>query len=325
MRRSICLFLLSLLLGSAWLSSALGASYTFTTIDVPGSFSTDAAGINDMGQIVGSFTDASGQHGYLLSDGSFTTIDVPGSFSTDAGGINNAGQIVGSFTDAIFTPGNLGHGYLLSDGSFTTIDVPGSTDAATNARDINNVGQIVGRFANPSAHGFLFKTVAFLLSGGNFTTIDVPGSTDASTDAAGINDMGQIIVGAFGRHGFLATPVVDTTPPAITVSASPTTLWPPNGQLVSVTVSGTITDAGVGVNANSAAYMVEDEYERVHPSGPITLGENGSYSFTIQLEASRNGNDKNGRQYTITISANDNAGNPGSAATGVTVPHDQGH
>jgi len=32
-----------------------------------------------------------------------------------------------------------------------------------------------------------------------------------------------------------------------------------------------------------------------------------------------------GRQYTITVSAKDFAGNLGSAATIVTVPHDQGH
>ena len=42
MRRSVYVVLVSLLLGGAWLSPALGASFTFTTIDVPGSFHTGA-------------------------------------------------------------------------------------------------------------------------------------------------------------------------------------------------------------------------------------------------------------------------------------------
>ena len=68
-----------------------------------------------------------------------------------------------------------------------------------------------------------------------------------------------------------------------------------------------------------------DEYNLVQPSGPVTLGSNGSYSFTIQLQASRNGNDKDGRKYTITVRAQDNAGNNGLASTNVIVPHDQGN
>jgi hypothetical protein len=114
---------------------------------------------------------------------------------------------------------------------------------------------------------------------------------------------------------------LDKTPPAITVSASPATLWPPNGKMVPVTISGTITDQTSGVS--TATYAVKDEYGSVQPSGSVTL-VNSSYSFNIQLQASRNGNDKDGRQYTITVSARDNAGNQRSVSTGVTVPHDQG-
>jgi hypothetical protein len=117
---------------------------------------------------------------------------------------------------------------------------------------------------------------------------------------------------------------MDTTPPAITASANPATLWPPNGKMVPVTISGTITDAETGVNASTAAYAVTDEYGKIQPRGGITLGSNGSYSFTVSLEASRNGNDQDGRHYTITVSATDNAGNPDVASTVVTVPHDQG-
>jgi hypothetical protein len=116
----------------------------------------------------------------------------------------------------------------------------------------------------------------------------------------------------------------DDTPPVITISATPALLRPPNGKLVPVTVSGTMSDAGAGVDANSASYRVQDEYGRVQPSGAIVVGAGGSYSFTVMLEASRRGNDRDGRHYSVTVSVKDNAGNTSSNQRIVSVPHDQG-
>ena len=116
-------------------------------------------------------------------------------------------------------------------------------------------------------------------------------------------------------------PVLDTTPPIISIAVSPATLWPPNGKFVPVRVSGTITDSGSGVNPNATIYSVRDEYGKVQPSGAIVLGPGGTYSFTVLLQVSRLGRDIDGRYYTITIQANDNAGNIGLATQSVTVPH----
>jgi hypothetical protein len=118
---------------------------------------------------------------------------------------------------------------------------------------------------------------------------------------------------------------VDTTPPEITISATPATLWPPNGDMVTVTVSGTMMDdpEGTGVNPSTPAYTIKDEYGQVQPQGNITLGSDGSYTFTTQLQASRSGNDKKSRRYAILVSAQDNAGNKGVAAALVTVSHNQ--
>ena len=123
----------------------------------------------------------------------------------------------------------------------------------------------------------------------------------------------------------LGLATIDTTPPTVTItSVTPDTLWPPNGKLVPVTITGTITDAGSGVNMSTTAYAVIDEYGLIQPSGSVTVNADGSYAFTIPLQASRKGNDKDGRQYTIIISAQDEVGNIGSATTQVIVPHDQG-
>ena len=123
----------------------------------------------------------------------------------------------------------------------------------------------------------------------------------------------------------LGLATIDTAPPTVTiVSVTPATLWPPNGKLVPVTITGTITDAGSGVNTSTTAYAVIDEYGLIQPRGSVTVNADGSYAFTIPLQASRKGNDKDGRQYTIIISAQDEVGNIGSATTQVIVPHDQG-
>jgi probable HAF family extracellular repeat protein len=109
-------------------------------------------GINAAGQIVGWFTDAAGDHGFLKDGATFTTIDVPGATLTHAFGINAAGQIVGLFGDAADTETK---GFLKDGATFTTIDVPGA--AFTWAVGINAAGQIAGGFgdATPKNHGFV--------------------------------------------------------------------------------------------------------------------------------------------------------------------------
>jgi inosine-uridine nucleoside N-ribohydrolase len=118
---------------------------------------------------------------------------------------------------------------------------------------------------------------------------------------------------------------IDKTPPALSGSANPNRLWPPNGKTVPVTISGTASDNGSSIDTATGAFAVTDSEGQVQPSGSVVLAPDGSFSFTVSLVASRQGNEKNGRQYTITVNAADRAGNPGSCSNVVTVPHDQGH
>jgi hypothetical protein len=115
------------------------------------------------------------------------------------------------------------------------------------------------------------------------------------------------------------------TPVGISVTATTTTLWPPNGKPTAVMVSGFIT-AGTQPRAlGGAVYSVIDEYGQVQPSSTFTLGVSGSYSFGVSLIAARNGDDQDGRTYTIVVAAKDAIGNTGSCTAVVTVPHDQGN
>ena len=90
-------------------------TYTFSPID-DGTNGTGATGINDLGQIVGGYSDSSGAHGFLYSDGTYTTIDDALGTSTIAYGINNAGQIAGQYTDS---SGTL-HGFLATPPATTS-------------------------------------------------------------------------------------------------------------------------------------------------------------------------------------------------------------
>ena len=87
---------------------------------------------------------------------------------------------------------------------------------------------------------------------------------------------------------------------------------------------GTVTDTGSGCSTKTAAYAVKDEYREVQPTGPVTLGVGGTYSFTVWLQASRLGTGLDGRLYTVTVSVSNNAGKTGSQAATVIVPHERG-
>jgi hypothetical protein len=113
------------------------------------------------------------------------------------------------------------------------------------------------------------------------------------------------------------------TPPNVSCSASPKTLWPPNGNTVATTVSGQITK---GTQATgTATFLVTDSQSSAQQNGTITTQPDGTFSFTVPLVSSRAGNIKSGRQYTIAVTANDAIGNQGSCSAVVTVPHDQGN
>jgi hypothetical protein len=116
---------------------------------------------------------------------------------------------------------------------------------------------------------------------------------------------------------------IDTMPPTVTIQASAPTLWPPNGELVPDTISGIITDSLSGVDPSTLAFQVVDEYGQVQPTGTISLGPGGAYSFSVMLQSSRLGQDLDGRHYQIIVSGRDKAGNQASTSTVVTVPHDQ--
>src|SRR5262245_1025209 len=136
--------------------------FTFVTVDVPvpGAGSTQIVGINNRGDLVGSYNFLSGLGGFGIPapflgkgfawyrDGRFTTIDGPGpgphpelcnplggSFQNcyymEARGINEQGDIVGTFSQDVFNPqGGLFRAFSQkAGGPFTTYLFPGHTNS----------------------------------------------------------------------------------------------------------------------------------------------------------------------------------------------------
>lgn len=254
----------------------------------------------------------------------FTVGTTP--FPLIAADFNGDGRIdlaVGNFLSASVSV-LLGQG----DGTFASRDdfAVGAFPATMASADFNGDGELDlavgglplalsilsgrgdGRFSAPD--DFVSANTAYALAVGDF-------NLDGKPDVAMVYSAGDETLTIFSN-----TTLTDDVRPTITVTANPASLWPPNGRLVPVVISGTITDVGSGVDAKSAVFQITDEYGIVQPSGDVEMGADGAYSFRILLSASRRGSDKNGRHYKVTIEARDLVGNLGTAETMVVVPHD---
>lgn len=116
--------------------------------------------------------------------------------------------------------------------------------------------------------------------------------------------------------------MVDLSDPTVQLSASPSTIWPPNGSTVPVTINGTGADAVSGLS--QVSYVVTDEYGMPLSIGTRVLsGTSANWTESLAVEARRNGGDRDGRQYTIVATITDVAGRTSTATVTVVVLHDQ--
>jgi hypothetical protein len=118
--------------------------------------------------------------------------------------------------------------------------------------------------------------------------------------------------------------VVDTIPPVIThVSATPSTIWPPNHKMVKVQVHADVTDA-CGPTTWKIVSVSSNEPVNGHGDGNTSPDWTITGDHTVNVRAERSGNG-HGRIYTITVQATDAAGNVSEPkSVTVSVPHSQG-
>jgi hypothetical protein len=214
--------------GAAALTGAPpAANASYMPVDFPGATWTDASGIYRSPQlghpieVVGSYDDIQGIHGFLVSGGRYTKLDVPVQYaiSTRALGINAQQQVVGTYYNSLT---GCTCGFLYYDGTYAALGVLGPTG-------INNSDDIVGNWngkaflatpngtidyslpggVEPELYGVnnspAHQVVGYYSDGHTFhgvlfsgeapgVSFDVPGAV--GTVGHGINDTGQI-VGSF--------------------------------------------------------------------------------------------------------------------------------
>lgn len=95
------------------------------------------------------------------------------------------------------------------------------------------------------------------------------------------------------------------------------TLWPPNNKIETIQVSIETSD-----DCSDVDYVLTSITSNEDISNDVQNASIGESDLTFDLRASRKGKG-NGRVYTITYTATDEAGNTATAQATVTVPHDQ--
>ncbi len=204
MKLQAAMIVLCVVAGSAF------ATPSYQVVDVPGAFLTQIWGMNDSGQVVGEYQNASGSLGFIydILTNHYTLLNAPAYSINDFGtvggdgyiysngvytsmpggvwGINDSGQLAVTEIGSTFniavrrTPNGVG-GYndaTLSIGSF-----------GTDAGGLNNNGDMVGYYQTPNYGSFLWR------SNGTSSTFNVP-NDGLTTQALGINNFG-VIVGSY--------------------------------------------------------------------------------------------------------------------------------
>lgn len=172
---------------------------SFTPLDVPHTTFAVSGGINNSGDVAGSWYNAKvGQAGFEFDLSVYRIIDPPGKAPATVVGISDAGRVVGYVTGINATNNN----FEFFAGQFKPLIIPDAPGATVEGISPNG-DAVVGWYQSAPGveSGFLYqnKTVQ---------TLQLPGA--AQTFAFGINSAGQVVgyfVNAdFIYHGFLWTP-----------------------------------------------------------------------------------------------------------------------
>jgi len=208
---------------------------------------------------------------------------------------NEVGTTISVQRNVIYdiTPPVLSIDPVPSPTSQPSLSVTGTREAGT-AVTVTCATATVGEVSYPTATTWLVD-ISGLREGENVITA-------ASADAAG------------NAVTTTATVVLVSRPPEITITATPDVIWPPNHKMVPVTIAGGV-DAN-GSDIKSVSISVSDEYGKYEYNN-LTFGS------TVMLEAWRNGNDRDGRKYTITVVVTNKGGIATAKTATVTVNYPQ--
>jgi hypothetical protein len=116
--------------------------------------------------------------------------------------------------------------------------------------------------------------------------------------------------------------VIDTTPPQINATASPSVLWPPNHKYGEVRVNVTVFDICDPSPKITLVSITSNEPENSIGDGNTVNDVMIVNDFTFNLRTERSGTGL-GRIYTITYEVTDASGNSAMVSVAIEVPHNQ--
>lgn len=202
----------------------------------------------------------------------------------------------------------------------------------------------------PTAKAGPDQTIECAGLNGTAVVLDGSASTDPDGDALTYEwrDAANVLVGTtaivnvtvgLGAHTFTLTVsdgfggvdsdsmtvrVQDTTPPTLSVTLVPTTLWPPNHRLVPIAASWTVSDVCDAAPAVQLISIVSNEPDNGLGDGDtsddIQGAAIGTADSSFLLRAERSGT-RSGRVYTITYRATDASLNATTTSAQIVVPH----
>ena len=204
----------------------------------------------------------------------------------------------------------------LTDGGFTNLVKAFNGDYAYSYTFDGMVGYLDHSLANSSLSALVRGVTEWHINTDEPAVIDYDEDFNPpgyySPDAYRASDHDPVVVG-----------ICEATPPAVTVTVDPDSLWPPNHQYVDVTATVEVEDFDsdptislISVTSNEPDNGLGDGDT---PDDIVIVDD-----FNFQLRAERSGNG-DGRIYTITYEVTDDCGNSTIATAEVTVPKNQGN
>jgi YVTN family beta-propeller protein len=244
------------------------------------------------------------------------TPDGTRAYVTTIGGSVNAVYVIDTATNtvsgaAIPLPGEFGAAVAITpDGTRAYVAVGSPTFSAVSVID-TVTNSVLG---SPITVGKDPLGLAITPDGTRAYVTNFTSNTVSVIDIATNTLLGSPIVVGMNPEG-IAIAKVCSSPTISAVGANPNVIWPPNHEMIPVTVSGS-TSGGCG--AVSCKIIAVSSNEPIDSGGDWIITGN----LTLELEADRLGSGS-GRVYTVTVQCTDASGNSVTKTTIVTVPHDQ--
>lgn len=111
-------------------------------------------------------------------------------------------------------------------------------------------------------------------------------------------------------------------PPTISnITSNQRTVSDRNNKQLTLVFSGAI-NSSPGCTTQKAWYKFSDEYGEMDKTGTVKLGENGNFTVSVQVIASRKGDDKDGRLYSVIFGAENEYGKASGGRQKVVIKHD---